>query len=292
MHPRFLLTSSIPHAHQQIMQFCAHHDIEIQSWLSDQHASAQAALIHASEKLSLSSLHPPAHTYQIDVNPYTQNNQLKKLLIADMDATIIRGESLDELAALCGRKDEIAAITARTMAGELDFQTGLDMRLSQLAGQPEAKLQQVIDNTIITDGAAVLIATLQAHHTPCYLVSGGFRFLTSHIASRLGFTGDYANQLGIEDGKLTGKALPPLIDKSSKEQILRQKCAEYGISADEAICVGDGANDAAMLSHAGLGVAFEGKPILKQATDTHLDFTDLTGLLYLQGLKSSSFVTA
>ena len=209
-----------------------------------------------------------------------------------MDATIIRGESLDELAALCGKGEAIAAITAKTMAGDIDFATGLDMRLSQLAGQPESLLQTVIDNTRITSGAKTLIATMRAHGATCYLVSGGFTFLTSFVAGTLGFHDHFANQLGISNGALTGKAVPPLLDKNAKKRILQQQADMLGISVADAICVGDGANDGEMLSTAGLGVAFEGKPALKQKIHTQLDHTDLTGLLYLQGLTADKLVDA
>ena len=292
MQHRYLLTSSSADAYQRIIDFCNINNVEILSWLSDNAASAQAALTHAPHINHISTLRGLLGNIHIDANAFNENNQLKKLLIADMDATIIRGESLDELAALCGKGEQIAAITAKTMAGDIDFQTGLNMRLSQLAGQDESILEQVRQHTVITEGAACLIATMRAHNTPCYLVSGGFTFLTSHIASTLGFTGHFANQLGIENGQLTGTAIPPIIDKHSKEKILLQKCEELGITAAHTVCVGDGANDAAMLHKAGLGVCFEGKPILKKATDIHLDYTDLTGLLYLQGLSYDRFITS
>lgn len=292
MQHSYLLTSSATDADERIAQLCQQNGFKITSWLSDNTASAQAALITLASIDTVNELRLLCAEMKIDVNIFSDNNVLKKLLIADMDATIIRGESLDELAALCGKGAEIAAITAKTMAGDIDFETGLNMRLSQLAGQDQSMLDKVIENTKVTDGAGCLIATMQAQGSACYLVSGGFKFLTSYITEKLGFTGHYANQLGIENGKLNGTAVPPIIDKHSKEAILKQKCAELNVATEQAICVGDGANDAAMLNLAGLGVAFEGKPILKQATDTHLDYTDLTGLLYLQGLSVENFVSA
>ena len=291
MHTSFLLTSSAPDARHLISQFCLTEMLTLKTWLSHLNSSAQAAHISAPETQPLELLRASARHYALDINLVTQHNSVKQLLLADMDATIIRGESLDELAALCGKGEAIAKITAKTMAGDIDFATGLDMRLSQLAGQPETLLQQVVDQTELTQGATTLIATMRAHGAHCCLVSGGFTFLTSHIASMVGFNEHFANQLGLEHGALTGKAVPPLLDKHSKKQILIQKAKALGISVDEAICVGDGANDAEMLSTAGLGVAFEGKPALTQLISNQLDHTDLTGLLYLQGIKADNFST-
>ena len=287
----FLLTSSAPDAQQRITEFCTAETLAISNWLSEDGCSAQAVLATAGAQ-SLPNLRQGATHHAIDINLFTENNRLKTLLLADMDATIIRGESLDELAALCGKGEAIAAITAKTMAGDIDFATGLDMRLSQLAGQPESLLQTVIDNTRITSGAKTLIATMRAHGATCYLVSGGFTFLTSFVAGTLGFHDHFANQLEISNGALTGKAVPPLLDKNAKKRILQQQADMLGISVADAICVGDGANDGEMLSTAGLGVAFEGKPALKQKINTQLDHTDLTGLLYLQGLTADKLVDA
>jgi len=290
MHTMFLLTSSAPDAQQRITEFCTKQMLNLSNWLSDDDCPAQAVLASGTEMSDISHLRDSASSDAIDINLFTAENRLKRLLLADMDATVIRGESLDELAALCGKGAEIAAITAKTMAGDIDFATGLDMRLSQLAGQPETLLQTVIDHTRFTSGAETLIATMRAHGAKCYLVSGGFNFLTSFVATRIGFHDHFANRLGISNGVLTGKAVPPLLDKDSKKQILLEQAETLGISVAEAICVGDGANDGEMLSAAGLGVAFEGKPALKQKIITQLDHTDLTGLLYLQGLTSDKFV--
>jgi len=292
MQNSFLLSSSTPDARHLISQFCTAEMLSLKEWRSNEDSSAQAALISTPETLDLAALRASAKHLAIDINPFTQNNHLKRLLLADMDATIIRGESLDELASLCGKGEEIAKITAKTMAGEIDFATGLDMRLSQLAGQSETLLHKVIENTRITSGATTLIATMRANEAQCYLVSGGFTFLTSYVAEKVGFHEHFANRLGIKDGILTGKAVPPLLDKTSKKQILLQKAELLGVSASQAICVGDGANDGEMLSTAGLGVAFEGKPALKQLITTQLDHTDLTGLLYLQGIAASEFYHA
>jgi len=292
MQNSFLLSSSTPDARHLISQFCTAEMLSLKEWRSNEDSSAQAALISTPETLDLAALRASAKHLAIDINPFTQNNHLKRLLLADMDATIIRGESLDELASLCGKGEENAKITAQTMTGEIDFATGLDMRLSQLAGQSETLLHKVIENTRITSGATTLIATMRANEAQCYLVSGGFTFLTSYVAEKVGFHEHFANRLGIKDGILTGKAVPPLLDKTSKKQILLQKAELLGVSASQAICVGDGANDGEMLSTAGLGVAFEGKPALKQLITTQLDHTDLTGLLYLQGIAASEFYHA
>ena len=234
-------------------------------------------------------LRKDADKYQIDVNKLPLQGRRKKLMLADMDATIIRGESLDELAELAGIAEQIKPITARAMAGELDFNEALAARLSRLEGQPESLLDKVINNTVITDGAREAVSTMRAHGSKCYLVSGGFTFLTGVIARTLGFNGHHSNVMDVADGKLTGRAVPPILGKQAKLAFLEKYITDYGLTPDETLCVGDGANDIAMLTHAGLGIAFEGKPALRKQIDLQLNHTDLTGLLYLQGYTSKEF---
>ena len=234
-------------------------------------------------------LREDADKHKIDVNKIHAERRQKKLMLADMDATIIRGESLDELAELAGIAEQIKPITARAMAGELAFNEALEARLALLAGQPASLLDDVIKNTQITDGAHEVIATMRAQGSICYLVSGGFTFLTGVIAGKLGFNGHHSNVLEISDNRLTGRAVPPILGKQAKLACLQNYIAEYSLNPDETLCVGDGANDMAMLNYAGLGVAFEGKPALRQQIDTQLNHTDLTGLLYLQGYYSKDF---
>ena len=260
--------------------------------LSNERASSVAIQAPFNSPLPLIEIRTEANLAQIDVNIVSEHMRRKKLLLADMDATIIIGESLDELADLAGISEKIVPITKRAMAGELEFQEALSARLSLLTGQPETLLHQVVKNTRITDGAHELIATMVAHGANCYLVSGGFTFLTSVIAQKLGFTDYHSNVIGITNGLLTGKAVPPILGQQEKLKFLKQYIKKFNLSPEDCVCVGDGANDMAMLEHAGMGVAFEGKPALCKKIKLQLNHTDLTGLLYLQGYQSSEFSTS
>ncbi len=259
--------------------------------LSSECASSLALESHCPNEWSIGEFRSKANTNQIDVNIVPADIRRKKLLLADMDATIIRGESLDELADLAGISKKITPITKRAMAGELDFQDALSARLNLLTGQPETLLDQVVNNTRITDGANEVVATMRNHGAHCYLISGGFTFLSGVIAKQLGFTGHHSNIMGIEDGLLTGKAVPPILDQQAKLAFLRYYAKKFNLTLNDCLCVGDGANDMAMLQNAGMGVAYRGKPVLRHQIDLQLNHTDLTGLLYLQGYHSDEFAS-
>jgi len=260
--------------------------------LSKDNASSVAIEAHCTDPKSIINIRAEANSAQVDVNIVSGNIRRKKLLLADMDATIIIGESLDELANLAGIAEKITPITKRAMAGELDFQEALSARLSFLNGQPETLLHQVVKNTQITDGAHEVVGTMRAHGAHCYLVSGGFTFLSGVIAHQLGFTDHHSNIIGISNGMLTGKAVPPILDQQAKLRFLVQYIKKFNLKPDDCLCVGDGANDMAMLQHAGMGVAFQGKPTLRKKIELQLNHTDLTGLLYLQGYHSAEFSTS
>lgn len=299
----FTASPQTPETAAVITDLCQHYKLEKQQTLSGPEASCLAieARMAASTDapLAFTALREAAALHKIDVNqiqapetqaPETQAaGRAKKLLIADMDATIIRGESLDELAELAGIGAQVSQITARAMAGELDFEEALSARLALLKGQPASLLDKVISGAVITPGAQTLIATMRANGAACYLISGGFTFLTSAIAAKLGFTGHHANQLAVADGQLSGYALPPILGKQSKLDFLNHYCQQMQIPHAQSICVGDGANDMMMLEAAGMGVAFEGKPALLAAIELQISYSDLTALLYLQGYSSDNF---
>ena len=299
----FTASPQTPETAAVITDLCQHYKLEKQQTLSGPEASCLAieARMAASTDapLAFTALREAAALHKIDANqiqapetqaPETQAaGRAKKLLIADMDATIIRGESLDELAELAGIGAQVSQITARAMAGELDFEEALSARLALLKGQPASLLDKVISGAVITPGAQTLIATMRANGAACYLISGGFTFLTSAIAAKLGFTGHHANQLAVADGQLSGYALPPILGKQSKLDFLNHYCQQMQIPHAQSICVGDGANDMMMLEAAGMGVAFEGKPALRAAIELQISYSDLTALLYLQGYSSDNF---
>ena len=235
-------------------------------------------------------LRQSADSAGIDVNLVPADNRRKAILIADMDSTIITSESLDELAILAGIGEQVTAITDRSMAGELDFETALDERVAMLAGKPKELIDQIIANSKLTDGARILVQTMRAHGAFCYLVSGGFDFLTGPIAAECGFHGHHANHLDHDETSITGTVRKPVLDRQAKVTYLTNYCKLHNVDLAATASIGDGANDLGMLEHAGFGVAFHGKPILRKTVALQLNHTDLTGLLYLQGYTQDEFV--
>lgn len=215
----------------------------------------------------------------------------KKLLISDMDSTMIGQECIDELADCLGLKAPVAEITERAMNGELDFKQALAERVALLKGLPERELQTVFDQRItFTPGAKILVQTMRARGAHAVLVSGGFTFFTTRVAEALGFHAQEANQLGIQDGKLSGTVLPPILDKQSKKEALLRIAQEKNIPLGLSLAIGDGANDIPMLQTAGLGVAYRAKPTVQREVAVKLNFTDLTSLLYAQNIPRDHWV--
>lgn len=224
--------------------------------------------------------------YPIDAIVQVEASRRKKLLVADMESTIITIEALDELAEYVGLKDKIAAITARAMNGELDFEAAITERVALLAGLSETALQEVYDTKAkLMPGAEALVSTMKQNGAHCMLVSGGFDFFTSRVRDRLGFHEDHANRLEIENGKLTGRVLSPILGKKAKLHALQEACGKLGITPYDAVAVGDGANDLPMLLEAGLGVAFRAKPTVRAQAREQVNYGDLTALLFAQGYR-------
>ena len=227
----------------------------------------------------------------IDMNLVPAENRRKAILIADMDSTIITSESLDELAMLAGIGEQVAAITRRSVAGELDFETALDKRVAMLAGKPKELVDQITANSKLTDGARILVQTMRAHGAFCYLISGGFDVLTGRIAAECGFHGHHANHLDHDGTTIYGTVRKPVLDRQAKVTYLKHYCQLHNVDLTATASIGDGANDLGMLERAGFGVAFHGKPILRETVALQLNHTNLTGLLYLQGYKLDEFVS-
>ncbi len=209
----------------------------------------------------------------------------KKLLLADMDSTIVTSETLDELAGRAGIKDQIAEITARAMNGELDFHAALRERVGLLKGLSVKALQETLDETELCEGAEKLIATLKENGVKCVLVSGGFTFFTGAIADLTGFDHHHGNELHDDGTVLMGTVGDKILDKDSKLAFLNAYAAELGIDLSETAAIGDGANDLPMLAAAGLGIGYRPKPILEETLLNVLKYADLTGVLYAQGYK-------
>jgi len=215
----------------------------------------------------------------------------KRLLVADMDSTIIGCECLDELADLAGFKDEIAAVTARAMNGEIPFEAALIERVAKLAGLDLSALERTwAERVRLNPGARTLARTMAAHGARCVLVSGGFDYFTERVAEAAGFAAHRANRL-IDDGaRLTGEVALPILGREAKLQALNEEAAALGVALSDTLAVGDGANDLAMIEAAGLGVAFHAKAIVAERADARIDHTDLTSLLYFQGYGAETFV--
>ncbi len=221
----------------------------------------------------------------IDLMAQPVEGRRKGLLVADLESTIIGQEMLDELAGKLGLREPVAAITARAMAGELDFAAALRERVGLLRGRPATLLDQTAELMTLNDGARELIATLRAHGVHTALVSGGFGCFAAPIAALCGFDQWAANELEIADNQLTGRVHDPVLDREAKHRTLERLAAAHGLGLEATCSLGDGANDSAMLSSAGLGVAYRGKPIARAAADVCLDHADLTAVLYLQGYR-------
>lgn len=229
----------------------------------------------------------------IDAAVVSSDNRRKRLLIADMDSTMIRQECIDELGAAAGLGERIGAITARAMRGELDFAGALRERVALLKGLDAAIIDKILRERITyMPGGRTLIATMKAHGAHTALVSGGFHQFTDRIAARLGFDETSANRLVIENGRLAGRVEEPILGEAAKLEALRRIAGQRGIDTADAIAVGDGANDVAMLSEAGMGVALHAKPNVQEASLIRINHGDLTALLYLQGYAKSRFVAA
>jgi phosphoserine phosphatase len=242
-----------------------------------------------------------AHTHEVaratladlgvDFHAQPIKNRRKRLLIADMDSTIVTAETLDELAEEAGLKDVIAEITRRAMRGEIDFPQALIERVAMLADLPEAALAKTAAKLTLMPGAMTLVHTMRANGAFTALVSGGFKYFTGKVAARTGFQLDLANDLAMADGRLTGELQGPILDKDGKLNALQTLSAERGLTPADAVTVGDGANDLPMLLAAGLGVAYYGKPLLREQIRAQVNHTDLRTLLFFQGYLAEEFVT-
>jgi phosphoserine phosphatase len=230
---------------------------------------------------------------RVDMMVQAAEGRKKRLLIADMDSTMIRQECIDELANEAGVGARVANITARAMNGELDFEGALRERVGLLKGLPEAVIGQVLrDRITLMPGGPVLLATMKANGAYAALVSGGFTAFTAAVARKLGFDENRANTLHVAEGALAGTVAEPILGKEAKLQALNEITARLGITPAEALAVGDGANDLPMLKAAGTGVALHAKPTVQAQCKVRVNHGDLSALLYLQGYSRDDFALA
>lgn len=248
--------------------------------------------------LPFSELHPGAAqaiakriigTHAIDCYAQPLGQRRKKLLVADMDSTMITSETMDDIAKTSPHAEEIREITQLSVAGTIDFAEGLRRRVKLLQGMDGDIFQQVRDSITFSEGAKTLLRTLR--HGGCYtaLVSGGFHFFADYVGYELGFDHVLANDLPIRDGKITLALKEPILDSAAKATLLRQMATDRGLHLKECAAIGDGSNDIPMLKIAGLGCAYRGKPLVKDQIPCQLNFADCTGLLYYQGYHREEF---
>ncbi len=230
---------------------------------------------------------------RIDLSVQTAGERKKKLLVADMDSTVIEQECIDELAAELGIKPQIAAITERAMRGEIAFEPALKERVGLLKGLAVAALEKVYRERIVeTPGGRALVATMRANGATSALVSGGFTFFTERVARAVGFDLNRANTLIFADDRLSGEVAEPILGRSAKIEALVELREKLKLAPHATMAVGDGANDLGMIEEAGLGVAFHAKPVVAEVADARIDHGDLSALLYLQGYRRQEIVAA
>lgn len=227
----------------------------------------------------------------IDIVVQPQAARRKKLFLADMDSTMIGQECVDELADFVGQKAHVAAITARAMRGEIDFEPALRERLALLKGLPVGVVDEVIKSRItLNSGGRELVATMRAQGAWTCLISGGFTLFTQAIAAQIGFQENRANELVVHDGKLTGEVKEPILGRAAKLATLVELRDSFDLDNIDTLVVGDGANDLGMIGEAGLGVAYHAKPAVAASAHARIDHGDLTALLYAQGYRRDEFV--
>ena len=246
----------------------------------------------ANDPTILAQAHAIAGGRPADINLVAIDRRRKKLLVADMDSTIISCECLDELADMAGLKPQVAAITERAMRGEIEFAGALRERVALLKGLLLSALARVYDERVrLNPGARALVATMRGHGAKTLLVSGGFTFFTGRVAAAAGFDAEQANIL-LDDGtKLLGTVAEPILGREAKLEALEHATHVARLHLAETLAVGDGANDLAMIGRAGLGVAYHAKPIVAETASARIDHGDLTTLLYLQGYREEEIQT-
>jgi phosphoserine phosphatase len=257
-------------------------------WLADETAAEVTAEAVDSDAIARIVADTP-----VDLAVTPAAGRRKKLLISDMDSTIITIECIDELADFAGLRAEVAAVTRRAMNGELDFVAALEARVALLVGLPESVMAEVTRERLrFMPGAATLVRTMRAAGALTVLVSGGFTVFTRYVREVVGFHVDEANALEVQGGRLTGRLEGPIRAAEAKRATLERLRVEHGLERGETLAVGDGANDLPMIRAAGLGVAFRAHPRVRAEAPVRIGYGDLTALLYLQGYARDEFVTA
>jgi phosphoserine phosphatase len=258
-------------------------------WLAPAEACDLPIAPDADPRATLAAARAALAGQDVDVNLVELAKRRKRLLVADMESTLIRNEMLDELAEMMGIGPQVAAVTARAMNGEIDFKQSLRARVGLLAGRPAALLDAAAGRIVAMPGAATLIATMRGSGAFTAIVSGGFTVFSRRVREGLAADHDEATEILIDGKLLAGAVREPILDAAGKAEALRRLARTHGLGLDEAIATGDGANDLDMLGLAGFGVAFRAKPRVAAAARMSVAHGDLTALLFLQGYRRSEF---
>ncbi len=287
--PGGLATAQVSQARAALVALGA--DAGTPAWLSPDEAADLPFAALAPEQ-AIAAARQALGAAALDIIATPAEGRRKQLLLADMDSTIIIGETLDELAAFAGLKERIAAITARAMNGELDFKAALRERVGMLKGLSTSALEATWQATQLMPGAAELVGTMRAHGARCVLVSGGFTFFTGKVAALVGFHDHFSNTLELDGETLAGTVADPILDRDAKLATLKRLASELALPLAATLTVGDGANDLAMLQAAGLGVAFHAKPVVAAAARAKVDHCGLRALLFAQGFTAAEITAS
>ncbi len=275
----------------QVSEVLRHRGAEVGSpdWLADRLA-ADLPFSRLDPRVAMELVRQALGEMEVDLVAQPAAGRLKRLLIADMDSTMVQSETMDDMAALLGIGAEVSEITRRTMLGELKFEESLRRRVAMLEGHPWAVTREVVRALTLSPGARSMVRSLRAQGCYTVLCSGGFTFCTEPVAEICGFNEHHANVLLHADGKLTGRVAEPILGRAAKVERLRALVKERGLKPHEVAAIGDGANDIGMLQAAGLGVAYRGKPAVREATPYHINHSDLSALAYFQGLREEELI--
>lgn len=257
-------------------------------WLSPQRA-IDIHLPYEPDAAGISAIRSVLDAVRVDMFINPVEGRKKKLLIADMDSTIVQGETLDDIAAEFGIGEKVASITARTMNGDLDFQSSLKERVLLLSGRSAEALEKVRSRTKFNFGADILTETMRRHMATSVLVSGGFTYFTSYVAEKAYFDYHHGNNMQIRNGKITGVLTDSILDSRAKLSFMNEYMSKLRIKPDQVMAIGDGANDKDIIEAAGLGIGFYPKPILEEVTHNIIRYGDLTAALFAQGYLEKEF---
>ncbi|MCK5375303.1 MAG: phosphoserine phosphatase SerB [Alphaproteobacteria bacterium] len=274
-----------------VEKIAAHYNLNFTSriiWL-DQSKAGEVCISSNAQYALVEHLRNIFKKDRVDFFITKNGNRQKKLLLADMDSTIVTSETLDELADFAGIKEKISQITASAMNGEIDFHEAVRERVSLLKGLKTDAIQSTLDATELSSGARTFVSTMRKNSATCILVSGGFTIFTENIAERCKFHHNHGNTLSIDGEALSGTVEGPILDKHSKVDFLQRYTQDLGINMDQCLTIGDGANDLPMLKMAGLGIGYHPKEPVKKEMVNCILYGDLTAALYAQGFSSQNF---